>query len=146
MTYFRAKAVVAAAVSALLLQLAVGVAAAQDKPGEITKRLIGTWRLVAYIDEKDQPIRGPRPTGLIFYDAAGNMAAQIMPDRERPKFKFGEATLSKRRTYSRTIPRTSAHTRSIQTRGLFDISARATSIRVRWANSCGDLNLPKADA
>ena len=144
MTYFRAKAVVAAALSALVLQLAVGVAAAQDKLGEITKRLIGTWRLVAYIDEKDQPIRGPRPTGL-------TMLLATWPRRScriatGPSLDSVKPPLSKRRTYSRTIPRTSVHIRSIQTRGLFGITGRATSIQVRWANSCGGLNLPKADA
>jgi hypothetical protein len=40
-----------------------------------------------------QPIasRGPHPTGLLYYDVTGHMAAQIMPDRVRPKYQ-GEPT------------------------------------------------------
>jgi hypothetical protein len=60
--------------------------------GEDAKRFVGTWRLVSIdSDAERNPIWGVRPTGLIYYDAAGNMAAQIMPDRDRPKWKEGEA-------------------------------------------------------
>jgi len=128
--------------------LGMGSAPAQDKPGDIKQRLIGTWLLVAYVDGKDQPIRGPRPTGLVFYDAAGNMAVQIMPDRERPKFGFRQAT-----------PEQAKDVLSDYTAyfGTYVIDVEARIIRhhlkgninpVRWANSCscGDLNLPKGDA
>jgi len=70
-------------------QLSAGASSAQD---DAKKRIIGTWRLVNFTDENGQPTRGPHPTGLIFYDALGNMAVQIMPDRERPKFAIGKAT------------------------------------------------------
>jgi hypothetical protein len=33
-----------------------------------------------------------KPTGLLFYHGAGNMAVQIMPDWDRPKFALGKAT------------------------------------------------------
>ena len=45
-------------------------------------RLVGTWRLVSIVlgtSELD-PNRGAHPTGLLFYDATGHMAAQIMAD------------------------------------------------------------------
>jgi len=57
-----------------------------------TARLLGTWRLVDIRNDKGEQIRGPKPTGLLFYDGAGNMAVQIMPDWDRPKFALGKAT------------------------------------------------------
>jgi hypothetical protein len=61
----------------------VGDASGQSaSQGDAAKRLIGTWRLVSH----SNPDRGPRPTGLIYYDANGYMAAQIMFDRPRPKY------------------------------------------------------------
>ncbi len=67
----------------LCVGMGVGSASGQAAPqGDGAKRLIGTWRLVSHSD----PSRGPRPTGLIYYDANGNMAAQIMPDHVRPKY------------------------------------------------------------
>ncbi len=46
------------------------------------RRFIGSWRLVETTDGgKFRTERGPRPTGLITYDASGWMAAQIQPDR-----------------------------------------------------------------
>jgi hypothetical protein len=50
---------------------------------EIERRFIGTWRLVS-IEGPPNPNRGAHPTGVIYYDATGQMAAQIMPDRPRP--------------------------------------------------------------
>ena len=46
------------------------------------RKLVGMWRLVS----APTPARGPNPTGLIVYDKSGHMAAQIMPDRPRPKY------------------------------------------------------------
>lgn len=60
--------------------------------GDIARRLIGTWRLVDITNDKGEQIRGPHPSGLIIYDAAGNMAVQIQPDWERPKFSLGKST------------------------------------------------------
>src|SRR5947209_3967806 len=60
--------------------------------GDTGKRLLGTWRLVDVRNDKGEQIRGPKPSGVLFYDAAGNMAVQIMPDWERPKFALGKAT------------------------------------------------------
>lgn len=50
--------------------------------GADAKPFIGTWRLVSFTQLDGQPVpdRGTHPTGLIYYDATGQMAAQIMPD------------------------------------------------------------------
>ena len=60
----------------------------------MAKRFIGTWRLVSIVNAKGEKdsLRGANPRGVIMYDAYGNMAVQIMPDRERPKFEFNKAT------------------------------------------------------
>ncbi len=48
-------------------------------------RFVGTWRLESItLDGGVDPRRGPRPTGVLHYDATGRVAAQIMPDRVRP--------------------------------------------------------------
>ena len=55
--------------------------------GADAKRLLGTWRLVeTTTDGKPDPVRGLHPTGLIYYDATGHMAAQIMPEGGRRAF------------------------------------------------------------
>ena len=45
------------------------------------KRFIGTWRLVSDVS-----------TGLMYYDNLGNMAAQVMPNRARPKYAGAQPT------------------------------------------------------
>ena len=78
-------------ITALILFITMTtIAHAQDA----AKRLVGTWRLLDIKggDGKMLPERGPRPTGLIYYDAAGNMAVQIQPDRPRPKWSGRSAT------------------------------------------------------
>jgi hypothetical protein len=56
-------------------------------PSAIARRFIGTWRLVSIEGDSGNILnRGPHPTGLIYYDATGHMAAQIMPDRPRPSW------------------------------------------------------------
>jgi hypothetical protein len=75
----------------------MGVEAGQAKPQgagsgksqvELRKLVVGTWRLISMEGGPPASIeaRGPKPTGLIMYDANGYMAAQIMPDRARPKY------------------------------------------------------------
>lgn len=53
---------------------------------ELRKSFVGTWRLVSIEGGVTQTNRGQKPTGVIYYDGNGNMAAQIMPDRPRPKW------------------------------------------------------------
>ena len=55
---------------------------------DATKRFVGMWRLVSITTSGQvNPDRGPHPTGFIVYDRSGNMAVQIMPDRNRPRGK-----------------------------------------------------------
>ena len=72
----------------------LAVFAATDATAQSAKQLIGTWRLVEIKggDGKADPNRGARPSGLIYYDAHGNMAAQIMPDRPRAKYAAAQPT------------------------------------------------------
>ena len=69
----------------------LSLAAASDANAQGAKQLVGTWRLVD-INNGTDPNRGPRPSGLIYYDAHGNMAAQIMPDRPRAKYAATQPT------------------------------------------------------
>ena len=43
---------------------------------ELRKPFVGTWRLVSIEGGNDPTSRGAKPTGIIMYDAHGNMAAQ----------------------------------------------------------------------
>ena len=63
------------------------------------KRFIGTWRLVeTRADGKPDPVRGLHPTGLIYYDATGHMAAQIVPEGERRAFAGTDPTAAEAQT------------------------------------------------
>ena len=62
-------------------------AAGQGKSqAELRKPFIGSWRLVSIEGGNDPATRGSKPTGIIMYDAHGNMAVQIQPDRQRPTY------------------------------------------------------------
>ena len=67
---------------------AAGVGGQSARQGETSKRFIGTWRLASIVGgtAAGAATRGAHPTGVIVYDATGHMAAQIMPDRVRPKY------------------------------------------------------------
>jgi hypothetical protein len=65
------------------MQISAGSQRPTPVASDIQKRFIGSWRLVS-IEGTPNPNRGARPSGLIYYDATGHMAAQIMPDRPRP--------------------------------------------------------------
>ena len=54
---------------------ALAAAAAQNPAAGDKSRFVGTWRLVSETQ-----------TGMMIYDALGNMAAQVMPNRSRPKY------------------------------------------------------------
>ena len=74
----------------LILALVASLAGQSATPSTDAKRFIGTWRLVA-ITPSDAN-RGASPTGLIYYDTTGHMAAQIMPDRRRPRYAATQPT------------------------------------------------------
>jgi hypothetical protein len=78
----------------VLAALAVARTETQAPPRVIQAgRLIGTWALVSYesSDTESQKYRGPKPTGLLYYDRTGHMAVQISPDRPRRRFTGPQA-------------------------------------------------------
>jgi hypothetical protein len=72
----------------LVAVLGFGFTPAEER-GKDASRFVGTWKLLSIEDDRGNESRGEKPTGLIYYDASGNMAAQIMPDRARPHWKSG---------------------------------------------------------
>jgi hypothetical protein len=52
------------------------------------QKFVGTWRLVSIQADSLAALArsGNHPTGYIYYDATGHMAAQIQPDRQRPSW------------------------------------------------------------
>ena len=71
--------------------LILGVHGHSSAQSDTAKRFVGTWRLVSITAAgKEDPSRGPHPTGLIIYDTKGNMAVQIQPDRPRHKYADAE--------------------------------------------------------
>ena len=78
----------------LVMGLGAGGAEGQSAPGAgAAARFVGTWRLVSIeANGRPDPNRGAHPTGLIYYDGAGNMAVQIMPDRARPRYAGAQPT------------------------------------------------------
>ena len=66
----------------LITQAGARSASGQTAPaGEEAKRFIGTWRLIS-----------DSSTGMMIYDGLGNMAAQVMPNRARPKYAGAQPT------------------------------------------------------
>ena len=60
---------------------------------DVAKRFVGMWSLVSITTNGQvNPDRGPHPSGFIVYDRSGNMAVQIMPDRNRPKYAGAQPT------------------------------------------------------
>ena len=82
----RIAAVVGLGIVAMLCGACVGESGQGKSQAELRKAFVGTWRLVSIEGGANDGNRGAKPSGLIIYDAMGNMAAQIMPDRPRPKY------------------------------------------------------------
>lgn len=64
------------------------------KPSDAMKPFVGTWKLVSSRETlPNGTVRpygfGPRPAGMVMYDAFGNMCAQVV-NTERPKWKDPE--------------------------------------------------------
>ena len=72
---------------ALIALVATPTGQSRISQGADGKRFLGTWRLVeTTTDGKPDPNRGLHPVGVIYYDATGHMAAQIMPEGRRRAF------------------------------------------------------------
>jgi lipocalin-like protein len=69
------------AIGLVVVLLATPVIDAQTGPAGDTSRFVGTWRLVSATQ-----------TGIMIYDSLGNMAAQVMPNRERRKYAGSKPT------------------------------------------------------
>ena len=81
MRMIRALGVISLAVT-LITHVGARSASSQTAPAsEEAKRFIGTWRLIS-----------DSSTGLMYYDSLGNMAAQVMPGRARPKYAGAQPT------------------------------------------------------
>jgi len=77
------------AATALLLALAAAAHA-----GELANRLVGTWRVVRYVDtdasgKVTYPF-GEKPSGYFVYDPTGHLSVQIMRTPARPRFAAGD--------------------------------------------------------
>jgi Lipocalin-like domain len=63
------------------------------KPGQVSDRFVGTWRLVSFVgydaDGRETSSYGPRPLGCLTYDKGGRMSVQIARSDPRP-FKSGD--------------------------------------------------------
>jgi hypothetical protein len=78
---------------ALAFVLGLHVLVHAGAQGQAAQRLSGTWRLTSYHATSPADLgRGANPTGLLYYDNTGHMAAQIMPDRPRPKYAAAAPT------------------------------------------------------
>ena len=73
---------VTALAAILIIQVGARSTSGQTPPAtDEAKRFIGTWRLIS-----------DSSTGLMYYDGLGNMAAQVMPGRTRPKYAGAQPT------------------------------------------------------
>jgi hypothetical protein len=78
-----------AAVACLVLVLLCGEAAAQQLPAGTQAQFVGTWSLVSihYVEKDGRKVEpfGPGATGMLFFDASGHFATQVMAVN-RPRF------------------------------------------------------------
>lgn len=60
------------------------MAARRKRPDDVARQFLGTWRLIAFLQNgQPHPVYGRAPRGTIRYEADGTMAVQIMPDDTR---------------------------------------------------------------
>lgn len=78
-----------AAVACLVLVLRAGDATAQQSPVQAEQQFVGTWSLVSilYVDKDGRKVEafGPGAKGMLFFDASGRFATQVMA-ANRPRF------------------------------------------------------------
>src|SRR5688572_25559833 len=80
------KLVLAVGLAVVLVGAPLVTAAQGKSQAELRKQFVGTWRLVSITGGANPAAARGKPTGVIIYDAHGNMAAQIQPDRQRPTY------------------------------------------------------------
>ena len=109
--------------------------------GADAKRFVGTWRLVeTRTNGNPDPVRGLHPNGLIYYDATGHMAAQIMPEGGRRAYAGTLPLRRKRKQHCAATPPTLEPIASTSMLAPSPIIAKATSTRERSGISSGDMN------
>ena len=78
-----------AAVACLALGLHAGDAAAQQTPTSAKGQFVGTWSLLSihYVEKDGRKIEpfGPGAKGMLYFDAGGRFATQVMA-ADRPRF------------------------------------------------------------
>jgi hypothetical protein len=76
-----------------MLFLSLSVVFAEPRLDEVTKRLLGAWRLVS-VEGTDATthLAFDRPTGMIFYDRSGRMSVQIAVKGDGRPFTNGPAS------------------------------------------------------
>ncbi len=78
-----------AAVACLVLVLHAGEATAQQSPAPAQPQFVGTWSLVSihYVEKDGRKVEpfGPGAKGMLFFDAGGRFATQVMA-ANRPRF------------------------------------------------------------
>ena len=94
--------------------------------GGDAKRFIGIWRLVSDVS-----------TGLMSYDSLGNMVAQVMPNRSRPKYAGVQPTPEEAKEATTGTSRMSARTRWTGAFALSLTIARPASTDRSATMSCG---------
>ncbi len=107
---------------------------------DISKRFIGTWRLVSIeLNGQADPNRGAHPTGLIYYDAAGYMAAQIMPESPRAKYAGEQPTLeeAKEILHRHRIEKLPVVDDQFTLKGL--ITIKDIEKRIKYPHACKDV-------
>jgi hypothetical protein len=80
----------------LLILFCQGLAPAAPKQDDLSKRLVGAWRLVS-VEGNPPGLPGyyDRPTGLLIYNSSGRMSAQIVAKANRKPFApFNQGRIS----------------------------------------------------
>src|SRR5262249_25788975 len=78
-----------AGLACLVVVLRAGEAAAQQSPASAQAQFVGTWSLVSihYVEKDGRKVEpfGPRAEGMLYFDACGRFATQVMA-ANRPRF------------------------------------------------------------
>lgn len=85
-----------AALACVVVVLHAGEATTQQSPEATRGQFIGTWSLVSihYVEKDGRKIEpfGPRAKGMLYFDAGGRFATQVMA-ANRPRFASNNRTI-----------------------------------------------------